>query len=68
MLARAESFYNSGDLDKAYDLWQEVIKLLPEHGRAKQGIIDIENKRQEEQKKRKEILERKQEYLLYLYR
>ena len=43
LLAKAESFYKTENFDKAYELWQEVIILLPENKRAKQGIIEIDN-------------------------
>jgi len=63
--AQAQAFYQAGKLGEAYELWQRVIKLVPEHQAAKQGLADIENWREEE--RRQEDLERKQSILLALY-
>ncbi len=63
--AQAQAYYNAGKFDEAYELWQQVIKLVPDYEGAKQGLADIENRREEE--RRLEDLERKQSILLALY-
>lgn len=63
--AQAQAFYQAGKLGEAYELWQRVIKLVPDHEGAQQGLADIENWREEE--RRQEDLERKQSILLALY-
>jgi hypothetical protein len=45
---QAQSFYDSDEFDKAYDLWQQVIKLVPDHEHAKTRIAAIDKKRLEE--------------------
>ncbi len=66
--AQARSYYEAGKLDEAYELWQRILKLVPRHDGAKRGVAEIENRRQEEQRKQQEILERKQRVLLNLNR
>jgi len=64
---QAQSYHARRKFDKAYDLWQSVIKLMPDHKGAKRGIADIDNRREEEKRKRQEILEHRQEILLNFY-
>jgi len=66
--AQAQAYYNAGKFDEAYELWQQVIKLVPDHAGAKQGLADVENWLKEKERKRQELLERKQRVLLNLYR
>jgi len=63
--AQAQSLYDTGKFDDAYELWQNVIKLVPDHDGAKRGEADIEDRRAE--KKRQEVVEYKQSILLNLY-
>lgn len=35
-------YYTNGDLEKAVELWQEVLRLNPDHTRAKEKIKDAE--------------------------
>jgi len=63
--AQAQSYYDAGKFDEAYELWQKVIKLVPDYEGAKKGLADIENRR--EVGRRLEDLERKQSILLALY-
>lgn len=65
--AQAQLHFNAKKYDEAYELWQQVKKLLPEHEEAKQGIMEIERIRDEEDRKRKKAQEQKESVLLNLY-
>jgi tetratricopeptide (TPR) repeat protein len=63
---QARLHFNAKKYNEAYELWQQVKKLLPEHEEAKQGIMEIERIRDEEDRKRKKVLEQKKRALLNL--
>jgi hypothetical protein len=65
--SQAQIDYQLEKFNEAYDSWQRVIQLVPEHEAARRGLADIENRRQDEQRKKQEILERKQRVLYSLY-
>ncbi len=65
--AQAQSYYDAGKFDEAYDLWQRTIKLMPEHEQARHGIQEISRLRQDEYRKKQESLEHKLKVLLNLY-
>ncbi len=54
---QAQALFHIGKFGEAYELWHQVIELVPDHEGAKQGLADIENRREEE--RRHEVLERK---------
>jgi len=64
---QAQSSSDAGKFAAAYDLWQQVIKLSPEHESAKLRIAEIDDRRLAEQRKAQEILEQRQAILLNLY-
>jgi uncharacterized caspase-like protein len=68
LYAQAQAFYKAEKFGEAYQLWQQVIKLVPDHAGARQGLVEIENRLQEEKRRQQEILERKQRLLLSLFR
>ncbi|MBN1352831.1 DUF1566 domain-containing protein [candidate division KSB1 bacterium] len=64
---RAEALFKTGKVDEAYDLWQKVLRLVPDHEQASRGVKEIEIKRQEERRKRQQIQEQKQRILFRYY-
>jgi len=63
----AKKTYQQGNIEEAYRLWQKVLAILPEDENARKAIAAIDRKREEEQKKNQQILERRQAMLLHLY-
>jgi len=66
--AQAQALLKAGKFGEAYELWHQVIELVPDHSGAEQGLAEVENWLKEKERKRQEILERKQRILLNLYR
>jgi hypothetical protein len=62
---QAQSLYDAGKFDEAYELWQRVINLVPDHDGAKRGTAEIENRLEEVN--RQEIVKYRQSILLNLY-
>jgi len=65
---KAQSLYDAGKRGEAYELWQRVLELVPDHTGATQGLTSIENWLREEQRKKEEGLKRKQRALLEFWR
>jgi len=65
---QAQALFKAGKFGEAYELWHQVIELVPDHSGAEQGLAEVENWLKEKERKRQEILERKQRLLLQLNR
>jgi TPR repeat protein/ferredoxin len=62
--AEAQAHLSAGLCDKAYEVWQEVITLVPDHAEATQGLAELSKRRKEEE----EQIDCKKRVLFDLYR
>jgi hypothetical protein len=63
---QAQSLFDAEKFNEAYELWQAVVKLLPQHEPANLGIAAIQGMREKAQREKQEALKRKQKALLKL--
>jgi hypothetical protein len=65
---QAQSLFDAEKFDEAYELWQTVILLAPKHEQARLGLAMVESNRENEQKRKQNVLKHQQKILLRLRR
>lgn len=66
--SQAKQAYRQGNIAAAYRLWQKVLTIFPEDENARGAILAIDKKWEEEDKKKQQILERRQSVLLNFHK